>query len=411
MKSAEAADIRVTDTPITAGTARYRQANLALFCAGFITFVTLYDIQPLLPLFSREFGVSPAAGSLPLSVSTCALAVSMLVAGTVSETTGRKPLIAISLILTSLLAILTAFSRGYTDLLMLRLIQGVVLAGVPSVAMAYLGEEMAPSAIGSAVGLYISGNVVGGMCGRLASAIMSDHLPWRTAIGLIGSFSLLLALIFLLTLPASRNFSRRPLQRGYLLSSLCHHLRDPVMLLLYGVAFLAMGSFITLYNYITFRLLATPYGLSQSSVSLIFLVYSFGSVSASTMGILLKRLGRRFMVRLTLWTMFLGIAVTLAGKLTLLVAGVALFTCGFFGIHTIAAGWVGRRAVTAKAQASSLYLFSYYLGSSISGTIGGYFWAGHGWNGVTLLIMAMLLLALCATEFLDRNESTFPAPG
>lgn len=412
MKSAEKTNQSVTAVPITVGTTHYWQANLALFCAGFITFATLYDIQPLLPLFSNEFGVSPAAGSLSLSVSTCALAVSMLVAGTISETTGRKPLITVSLILTSLLAVLTAFSRSYTDLLVLRLIQGVVLAGVPSVAMAYLGDEMAPSAIGSAVGLYISGNVVGGMCGRLASAIMSDHLPWRTAIGLIGCFSLLLALVFFVSLPASHNFTRRPFRRGYLLSSLCHHLRDPVMLLLYAVAFLAMGSFITLYNYITFRLLAPPYGLSQSTVSLIFLVYAFGSLSASSMGMLLKRFGRCFMVRLTLGTMLLGIAVTLAGKLPFIVSGVALFTCGFFGIHTIAAGWVGKRAVAAKAQASSLYLFSYYLGSSISGTIGGYFWAGHGWNGVSLLIAAMLLLAICATEFLDRNESAFhPSAG
>jgi len=76
--------------PIRIGTARYIRANLALFCSGFVTFVTLYDIQPLLPLFSAEFGVTPAKGSIPLSISTATLAVAMLFAGTISETTGRN---------------------------------------------------------------------------------------------------------------------------------------------------------------------------------------------------------------------------------------------------------------------------------------------------------------------------------
>lgn len=186
---------------IEIGSARYRRANVALFIAGFITFVTLYDIQPLLPLFALEFHVSPATGSLPLSISTCTLALGMLFLGTVSDTLGRKPLMVTALILTSLLAIITAFSHSFASLLVIRFLQGAVLAGVPSIAMAYLGEEMDVTAIGSAMGLYISGNAVGGMCGRVISAILADHMPWRTAVGLVGCLSLALALLFSRSLP------------------------------------------------------------------------------------------------------------------------------------------------------------------------------------------------------------------
>ncbi|MGL4119233.1 MFS transporter, partial [Escherichia coli] len=45
-------------------------------------------------------------------------------------------------------------------------------------------------------------------------------------------------------------------------------------------------------------------------------------------------------------------------------------------------------------QASSLYLFSYYLGSSIAGTLGGVFWHNYGWNGVGAFIALMLVIAL-----------------
>ena len=50
-------------------------------------------------------------------------------------------------------------------------------------------------------------------------------------------------------------------------------LRDPVLRLLYLLAFLLMGAFVTLYNYAGFRLLALPYGLSQAAVSAVFLLY------------------------------------------------------------------------------------------------------------------------------------------
>ena len=388
---------------ITIGSARYRQANLALFCAGFITFVTLYDIQPLLPLFTREFGISPATSSLTLSISTATLAIGMLFSGLTSDAIGRKPVMVTALILTSLLAIATAFSTTLPSLLLIRFAQGAVLAGVPSVAMAYLGEEMDANAIASAMGLYISGNAVGGMSGRVVTAIMADYLPWRTAIGLTGCISLVLALCFIKLLPASSRFQKRSLDLRTLLPSLLHHLKDPGMLCLFGTAFLCMGCFISLYNYIGFRLLLEPHSLSQSVISLIFLIYFLGSLSSAMMGRLIQRFGRRFVVRATIAAMACGILLTLSQSLISIITGIALFTCGFFGIHSIASGWVSRRATSYRAQASSLYLFSYYLGASISGTLGGYFWGSYAWSGVAAMICLLLLAAFGCTEQLSRR--------
>jgi YNFM family putative membrane transporter len=387
---------------VRVGTSRFRRINVALFCAGFVTFVTLYDVQPLLPLFAQEFGVSPAVASLPLSFATIALALGMLLAGTVSETLGRRQVMTVALFLTSLLAMATPFSHSFESLLALRLLQGLVLAGVPSVAMAYLGEEMDSQAIGNAMGLYISGNALGGMSGRIGSALLCQYVPWHTAIALIGVVSLLLSLLFLKCLPPSTNFHQRPFRLRYLFTSLFQHLHDPGLLCLYALAFLSMGGFISLYNYIGFRLLAAPYNLSNYRVSLIFLVYLLGSFSSGIVGNLIHRFGRPFMMRLTLSVMLAGTVITLSGSLPLIVVGVGVFTCGFFSAHAIASSWVGRRARTAKAQASSLYLFSYYLGSSISGTAGGIFWLHFGWNGVAALITLLILAAFGVATLLLR---------
>jgi YNFM family putative membrane transporter len=391
-----------TEGDVQVGTTAFRRINVALFCAGFVTFVTLYDVQPLLPLFAQEFGVSPAMASLPLSCATIALAFGMLIVGTVSETLGRRQVMTAALFLTSLLAVATLFSHSFESLLTLRLLQGLVLAGVPSVAMAYLGEEMDAQAIGHAMGLYISGNALGGMTGRIGSALLCRYVPWHTAIALIGVLSLLLCLVFLKCLPTSTNFRQRPFQFRYLVTSLFQHLRDPGLHCLYALAFLTMGGFISLYNYIGFRLLAAPYNLSHFQVSLIFLVYLLGSFSSGVVGSLIHRFGRPFMIRLTLSVMLGGVLITLSGSLSLIVIGVGVFTCGFFSAHAIASSWVGRRARTAKAQASSLYLFSYYLGSSISGTVGGLFWSHFGWTGVAAMITLLIVAAFGVATLLLR---------
>jgi YNFM family putative membrane transporter len=100
-----------------------------------------------------------------------------------------------------------------------------------------------------------------------------------------------------------------------------------------------------------------------------------------------------------------GAILTLPDSIICIVAGIALFTCGFFGIHSIASGWVSRRATTYRAQATSIYLFSYYLGSSISGTLGGFFWITYGWPGISLMICLLLAAALVFTEFLQSSYS------
>ena len=393
---------------IEQGTRDYRRANLALFIAGFVTFSTLYDVQPLLPLFVAEFGISPATASLALSFATFSLAWTLPASGSLSDALGRRVLMGTSLVLTALLALLSAGCDTLPTLLVVRLVQGVVLAGVPAVAMAYLNDEMSPKAIGAAMGLYIAGNACGGMVGRILTILLTDILPWRGAIAVIGTLALILSALFWLTLPPSRHFQRRPFRVGPLTSTLFGHLREPGLLCLYALAFLLMGGFVTLYNYVTFYLLAPPYTLTPSQVAFIFLAYAFGAGGSSVMGGLVARVGRPRILYAALGIMAAGLLLTLLAPLAAIVAGIVVFTIGFFGAHAVAASWVGIRATTARAQASSLYLLAYYLGSSISGTGGGFVWSHWGWHGVVAMIAALLggavVVVLCLISLRDCVE-------
>ena len=116
------------------------------------------------------------------------------------------------------------------------------------------------------------------------------------------------------------------------------------------------------------------------------------------MGKVADKLGRPRVLWTTFVIMLAGVALTASSSLWAIVAGIAMMTFGFFGGHSIASGWVGKRATFARAHASSFYLFSYYMGSSVAGSLGGLAWTYAGWNGVAtyvaLLVLAGLAIAL-----------------
>jgi YNFM family putative membrane transporter len=375
-----------------------------LFCAGFVIFALLYYVQPLLPIFSADFGLGAAQSSLALSVTTGLMAPAMLIASSISENVGRKPVMVAAVLASALLTLATSFAPSWPTLLLLRALTGVSLACLPSVAMAYVAEEIATPSIGLAMGLYIGGSALGGLTGRLAAGFLAETGSWRLAAGGLGAMGVVAGLIFWRSLPASRYFSNRALSLRELAMSFATHLREPGLRLLVLEGFLIMGSFVTVYNYIGYRLLAPPYAMSQGSVGLIFIVYLVGIVSSPFSGAVASRLGLRNVFWVMIVIMGAGAALTLARPVAIIVAGMALLTFGFFGAHSIASSWVGRRARTAKAQAASLYLFLYYVGSSAVGSLGGVFWQHAGWNGVVALVAVLLGVAFLISLRLARLQ-------
>ena len=262
---------------IKKGTKEFRNVNMALFAGGFDTFAILYSTQPIMPNLSKEFHISPTVASLSLSCTTIALAFSMLVFGSLSEVFGRKKVMSFSLMSASILVILTAFVPGFHYLLIFRILQGLVLAGLPAVAMAYIGEEIDPKSLGVAMGLYISGNSIGGMSGRIIIGTLTDFFGWRVALCAIGVLSAAASVLFWNKLPKSQHFVARKMEIGKLLKSMLNHLKNPRLLCLYVIGFLIMGSFVSLYNFIGYQLIAPPYLLSPTLVSFIFIIYTIGT--------------------------------------------------------------------------------------------------------------------------------------
>jgi YNFM family putative membrane transporter len=391
----EAAARADVDAYLSPGTAAYRRTSAAMLLAGFATFSLMYCVQPLLPELAAVFSVSPAVSSLSLSLTTGLLAVSIFIAGLMSDSLNRKSLMTTSLLASALLNVAAATMPNWHSLLLVRALEGIALGGLPAVAMAYISEEVHPKGLGLAMGLYVSGTAFGGMAGRIITGVLADYFSWRWAVGTIGVLGLLAALAFVLLLPPSRRF--KPVRRQSFadpLRTLGLLLSQPGLPSLFALAFLLMGGFVTIYNYIGFRLLLPPYGLNQTEIGAIFAVYMVGMVASAWCGRLADRYGRGLILKAAVLIMAGGLALMLAQPLMLVIAGIVLLTFGFFAAHSVASGWVGQLAPRSKGLASSLYLLAYYLGSSLLGSLGGHFWSANSWLGVTVMVAVLLGAAL-----------------
>ena len=379
---------------IRRGTPAFVRANIAFFLSAFSVFASLYSVQPLLPMFAQYWVRDAGTASLALSATTATMALALIPASMLADRLGRRRLIVSALIVTALLGILLPFTQIWWQLITLRTLMGVSLAGIPAVAMVYLSEEMDPDALGFSMGLYIGGTAIGGMAGRVISGVLSDWLGWRLGTGILAGLILLAALAVAILLPRPRHLLRDPIGPVDLWRRCRASFGDAALPWLFASAFLLMGGFVTLYNYAGFRLALPPFALSHSAIAAIFLVYLLGSVSSTWAGGLSQRLGRRKVFWALVALMGAGMAVTMVDDTLVIILGLAIATMGFFAAHGIASAWVTRRAVTGQAQASAIYLVAYYLGASILGTLGGYAWTARGWPGVMLVSGGAAALAL-----------------
>jgi YNFM family putative membrane transporter len=396
-------------TWVVRGTPAYRRVSLAFFLAGFASFSLLHCVQPLLPVFAAAFHVGPAEASLALSLSTGFLALAIFCAVPLAESQGRRGLMFGSMALAAGLTLTCALPLGWHGLLAARALEGLALGGVPAVAMAYLAEEIEPPGLGLAMGLYVAGTAFGGMTGRVGTAYLAEAFGWRAALAACGTAGLAAAVGFLVLLPPAHHQPPPvPLRLQPHFDAWSGHLRRPALASLFAIAFLLMGTFAALYNSAGFRLLAAPYSLSQGQAGLVFLLYLFGITSSSVAGALADRVGRARVLPLCLGLTALGVVVTLGEPLWMVTLGIALLTVGFFAAHAVASGWVGRLAQGHKGHATSLYLLGYYLGASVAGSAGGYFWGRFGWGGVAAFALLLLAGALGLAVGVKRGATAEP---
>lgn len=367
---------------------------MALLVGALALFALLYMPQPVLPQLAAEFSVAPGTVALLVSAGTLGLALAAIPLGTLSEAVGRRRTMVTSLLVAEALGLVLPWVRDFPLMVGIRFVQGTAVAGLAAVAVAYLADETGGRQLGTTMGLYVAGTTIGGMSGRILGGVVADFAGWAGGMMAVSALAGVCTVLFVLLLPVERRHTRQPLRWRPLLGGLRAAVGDPQLYAPYLVAVLGMGAFVTVYNVLSFRLTAPPLLVPPALAALAFLAYAAGTVTSALAGRAADRWGRAPVLLCGLAIMTIGLVTMLAGWLGVIVVGLVVFTGGFFTAHSVASGWVGERASeSARGQASSLYQFCYYAGSSVGGVVGGSVYAAWGWPAMTAVLACWVAVA------------------
>jgi YNFM family putative membrane transporter len=389
---------------ITTGTAAFWRSTFALCLGSIVVFSNLYITQPLLPMLSEAFAVSPLQAGMTLSATTLTLGFCLLIFGPLSDAIGRRAVILGTLALLCLTTFAGAFASDYASLLFVRALQGVFIAGLPAAAMAFMGDEFDQRALLFATGLYIGANSLGGIGGRLISGVAAAHWGWQSSFWVLALFDLSCLLLVARLLPAACCFTPRSLHPLRMLGDLARHLRHPLLLTAYLIGGLNFFIFVNQYSYITFVLADAPYHWTTDALGLLFLTYLSGTLAATFSGRLVAKRSQALAMALGIAVLMLGSLLTLLPSLAAIIGGLCINALGFFFAHAQVTSWVARHATQARGSATALYLTFYYTGATFGGVYLAPFWDAWAWPGVVAGSWLVLCVTLSLSLWLRGRE-------
>lgn len=378
----------------------FTRSSLALYLAGIVVFCDLYLSQPLLPLFGRTFGITPATAGLSVSVVTLMIALTSSVYGPLSDRLGRKRVMVSALAALAVPTALGAFAPSYPLLLVARAAQGALVAGVTGVAVAHIGDTLPPGRIGQAVGLWIASNVIGGLVGRVASGWIADLLDWRASFLAFAALTAVAALALRQWLIADAPHPG-PLARSAR-ADMAMHLRDPRLRSASVIGAALFFAFIGTFTYLPYLLTAPPYSLPTALVGSAYVTYIAGVFTSPLAGRLSTRVHRLDLSAAGLLIAALGLALTLLPSLVAILCGLLTLCVGNFLSQAVMPAHVNATAARAKGAASALYGSFYYGGAVLGAFLPGLALSAWGWPGVVGACVLGLLLALIVNRAARR---------
>ncbi|GAA1422699.1 MFS transporter [Agrococcus citreus] len=374
---------------------RERSLIAALFVSGFATFSQLFDAQAILPSLARDLQVGSATAALAVSATTTGIAVSVLAWAWLSDRIGRTAVMRISLIATTVSALAAPLAPTLEVLIAMRGVTGIALGGIQAVAMALLVEVLPRHRVPAAAAVYITGNTIGGVTGRLIAGPVSELWHWRLGLLIVAALGVVACLLFFILLPRSiEERVARPTTFAASLANVGHHLSRWRTASIYVQGFLIMGSFTAVYNYLGFHLTGAPFFIPAALASLFFLVYFVGAFAARVAGELATRIPPWFVVAFGGSCVALSALPMLGSSFWVLLLGITLLTIGTFMAHPMSSTLSGMEADRGRAQSTALYQLSWLTGAALWGWFGGVLYDRFGWVGVVWMSTALALGAI-----------------
>lgn len=337
-----------------------RHRDVVALCAGTtVVFADMYATQPVLPLLSRDFNVTPSQAGLTVSIVALTIALASPVLGSLSDRFGRKFIIVTSLYALAASTFVCAICPSFSSLLATRALQGIFVPGISGVGVAYIGDRVERTRIATYVGIFIAANGMGGLLGRVFSGIVAGTHGWRATFVLYGAATLVAAIALHLFL--KRDDTQR--ESSSILAAFSEHVRNRSLVGAFAAGALIFFAFVAFFTYVPYLLDGPPFRLRVDQTALVYLAYGAGVIASIVAGTAVRRFNAVFLMRIGAVVAAAGCLITLSPSLPAVTVGAIVLCTGMFIVQGIAPGYVNRTAVHAKASANALYQTAYYAGA------------------------------------------------
>lgn len=369
-------------------------------CAG-----ANYFNQPLLNSMAQHLQISDAKASSTVTMAQVSYGLGLLFLVPLGDMLERRRLV-LALMLLAAGGMLLSGLSGLTGSFAL-LAAGTLMAGVFSVAAQVLvpmaASFAAPGSSGRAVGLVMSGLLIGILASRSVAGILSELGGWSTVYWVGAVCTALMAVMLARALPKAAPAA--PVGYGEVMKSLAALLRQHPRLrsraLIGGAGFATVS---VLFSSMALLLGGPNFQLSDLQIGLIGIVGIAGALMANVAG----RLADKGMEQ----------ACTLAGAVLMLLGWLALWLGGsslwwflvgmlvvdgaLQALHISNQNVIYALAPQARSRINAVYMTTYFMGASVGSALGSWAWLSHGWNGTSLMGGLLGLITLGAVIW-DRR--------
>jgi predicted MFS family arabinose efflux permease len=372
--------------------------KLTIGIIGLFAFLQVYSIQAILPVIMQEFQATETQVGMTVGATVMAIALMSPFMGMLSDAIGRRVLIIAAIVLLGIPTALIGFADSLSMITLWRFIQGLAVPGITVVIIAYVGEEFGGKSVARLMSYYVSGTVLGGFLGRFILGHLQELIGWRQGFILMGAATLIGAAWVWWQLPRSRHFVANP-NIASSLQMLKNHSQNRYVVTACLLGICVLFSLVGCFTFINLHLSAAPYHLSSAGLANIFTVYLLGVVITPIASQLISKFGAARMVRVAVVISMLGVLLTLAQPLWLIIIGLAVMSSGVFITQSATITYIAVNVKEGRSLASGLYYMCYYLGGTLGAWACGLAFTEGRWALTVWTLLAVQVVALLIAIF------------
>ncbi|PNW25667.1 MFS transporter [Formosa algae] len=369
--------------------------------AGLVV-ANLYYNQPLLSQIAVDFGVSESEVSYVALSTQLGYAFGLLFIIPLGDKVSNHKILQIDFVLMIMSLLAAATSNSILLLIASSFFIGFTSA-LPQLFVPMAAQLSDAKGRGRAIGIVMSGLLIGILGSRVISGFIGEQYGWRTMYYMATIIMGLLFVVLRFKLPKlNPDFSGTYVS---LLKSVFHYFKtEPTLRLAALRGALSFGCLSAFWTTLVF-LMEDSFGYGSTVTGLFGLLGMGGALGATIVGKLNDKMPKsKIIIWSTLllivsWVVFLFSEYSLFG----IIVGVILVDLGMQALHITNQNIIFSKNPEARNRVNTVYMVSFFIGGAFGTSLGAFAWEHYKWTGVSVLglIMSSLILVV---HFMYHNR-------